>query len=143
MSMANKIDGSECVLLHTVMAARVLTRRYDDRLRPFGVTLAQFFVLATVSNNPGETVSALADRIAMDRTTLSRNLALLEQKGLVARNQAARGNARTCELTPRGADLLSDLVPHWRTASDELSSLLRPVTDKAVFLTSMKALIEG
>jgi hypothetical protein len=88
-SMTAKVDFSRCLLLHTVMAARALSRRYDERMKPFGVTVAQFAVMMTVRRNAGQTVSAMAARIAMDRTTLSRNLDLLERKGLVVKDQAA------------------------------------------------------
>lgn len=117
-------DFSQCLILNTRMAARAVTRRADRKLRPFGVTAAQFTVLTALRDHPGRSVTEMAGSIAMDRTTLSRNLDLLERKGLVSTRHAEHGNGRLCALTKAGAALVEDMVPVWRESQRELKELL-------------------
>ncbi len=120
--MANEL--STCLVLSTIRAARALTRRYDARLRDYGVTLAQFMVMGSIRDQADRTLSEHAERIAMDRTTLSRNLDLLERKGLARKDAGAAGNARRCALTPEGDALLDRLMPAWHEAQAEIRGRL-------------------
>ena len=112
-------DLSRCLVLNTVAAARTLLRRYDAKLKPYGVTVQQFSLLAVIRFNPGEPAANLAPKIALDRTSLSRNLDRIEERGLVAR-VANTGNSRICALTPAGDALLDNLLEEWRKAQAEL-----------------------
>ncbi len=113
-------EFSNCLVLTTVAAARTLLRTYDAQFKPFGVTVQQFSLLGAIRYHPGAPVAALAQRVLLDRTSLIRNLDLLERKGLVRRASAATGNTRICELTDAGDALLDRLVPEWRRAQAEL-----------------------
>jgi len=117
-------DFSQCLVLNTRMAARAVTRRADHKLRPFGVTAAQFTILTTLRDYPDRSVTQMATSIAMDRSTLSRNLDLLERKGLVSKLAAAQGNGRICALTGAGAVLVEQIVPEWRKGQAELRATL-------------------
>lgn len=111
---------ADCLVLNTVSAARALLRRYDVRLKPFGVTVQQFSLLGAIRSHPEEPVASLAQRISLDRTSLTRNLDLLERKGLVRRLSGPSGNARFCALTEAGDTLLDQLVVEWRKAQSGL-----------------------
>ncbi|WP_180897523.1 MarR family winged helix-turn-helix transcriptional regulator [Martelella soudanensis] len=124
-------DLSSCLLLNTVKTARVLTRRYDNRLRPLGLTVAQFSVLSVMRGNPGKSINALAERVAMDRSTLTRNIDLLVAKGFVVKTMAERGNIKTCALTEVGTARLDAAIPIWLEARSEMQAQLKdhdPVT---------------
>lgn len=112
-----------CLVLNVVRAARQLTRKYDAVLRGHGVTVAQFALLAAVRSNPGLSVRALAPRIGMERTALSRNLTLLEGRGLVVRDMAD-ASARICRLTADGDALLEQVLPEWIRVQDEMRRAL-------------------
>lgn len=132
-------DFSQCMVLNTRMAARAITRRADRSLRPFGVTAAQFTILTSLQSRPGLSVTEMAETIAMDRTTLSRNLDLLESKGVVVSVHPGAGNGRVCELTEHGNDLLQQMLPAWRALQAELrDTLVRP--DFAVVVTALQQL---
>lgn len=118
-------DLSSCLLLNTVKTARVLTRRYDNRLRPLGLTVAQFSALSVMRGNPGKSINALAERIAMDRSTLTRNIDLLVAKGLVVKTMAERGNIKTCALTKEGEARLDAAIPIWLAARGEMQAQLK------------------
>jgi DNA-binding MarR family transcriptional regulator len=118
MSMPDEL--SRCLVLNTIAAARTLLRQGDAKLKPFGVTVQQFSLLAAIRFHPDEPVMSLAQRILLDRTSLTRNLDLLEQKGLVRRISKAVGNARLCELTESGNHLLDQLLVEWQQAQTGL-----------------------
>lgn len=114
MSMPDEL--SRCLVLNTIAAARTLLRQGDAKLRPFGVTVQQFSLLAAIRFHPGEPVMSLAQRILLDRTSLTRNLDLLEKKGFVQRASETVGNVRICELTESGNHLLDQLLIEWHQA---------------------------
>ena len=132
--MQDEFDS--CLVLNTRMAARAVTRRADRKLRPFGVTAAQFTILVSLLSRPGRSVTEMANGIAMDRTTLSRNLDLLTRKGIVVAEHAERGNGRLCSLSAEGRALVEQMVPVWRAAQAEL----RETLNKPDFPTVIAAL---
>ncbi len=113
-----------CLVLNTRMAARAITRKADERLRPYEVTAAQFNILGKLQVRQNRSISDMADDIAMDRTTLSRNLSLLEQKGLVRATHAKAGGARHYEVTEEGKRRFEAVVPIWRQTIAELRTQL-------------------
>lgn len=119
-------DFSTCLMANARMAARAVTRRYDAALRPYGITAAQFSLLGKVGGQEALTVSALAEANAMDRTSLTRNLDLLERMGLISSAHAPKGNGRLCALTPKGRALVAELIPIWRQGQAEMRALLTP-----------------
>lgn len=132
-------DFSQCLVLNTRMAARAITRRADRKLRPFGVTAAQFTIMTSLQSRTGLSVTEMAESIAMDRTTLSRNLDLLETKGVVASARSSRANGRVCALTDEGRELVAQMLPVWRESQAELrETLVRP--DFAVVVTALQQL---
>jgi len=121
--MENEFDL--CLVMNTRMAARAVTRLGDRRLKPFGVSAAQFNILGMLVTRPGRSISDMAQDLAMERTTLSRNLALLERKGLIATTEAADGKARVHELTKAGRATFEKAVPEWRQSLTDLRAALQ------------------
>jgi DNA-binding MarR family transcriptional regulator len=113
-------DLSDCLVLNTVAAARTLLRRNDARLKPFGITVQQFALLAAIRFHPDEPVTTLTQRVLLDRTSLTRNLDVLERKGLVRRRSGTTGNVRLCELTKQGNTVLARVAPEWKRARSKL-----------------------
>jgi DNA-binding MarR family transcriptional regulator len=123
----------KCLLRNTRAAARVMTRRFAEHMREFNVSTEQFSLLASLVGTDHNSVSALAEFLAIERTTLTRNLALLEKKHLVKLVPARKGNARTVELTPAGRQLMVDMTPAWRQAqSMAFKQVSRDEVDQAL-----------
>ncbi len=133
---------ADCLVLNTVMAARALTRRYDKVLKPHDVSVIQFTVLMTVRDCPEMSVNGMAGRIAMDRTTLLRNLDLLERRGLVRGFKPEKGNIRHYALTTKGEALLGQLIPKWQVAQAEIRELVGDC-DPDELLGALRALTHG
>ncbi|TYC51221.1 winged helix-turn-helix transcriptional regulator [Rhodobacterales bacterium] len=117
-------DFSLCVLDNVRKAARAVSRHYDRLARQVGMTAGQFSVLVSVCKGDGETTGELAQRLSMDRTTLVRNIALLERDGLVLSASTADGRGKCYRLSDKGAKLLQEALPLWRKAQGDVMGQL-------------------
>src|SRR5215213_11166787 len=70
-----------CFCLHVQRAARALARRYDEALRPLGLTSGQFSLLMSLNRPVPPSIGQVSTLLAMDRTTLTANLKPLERRG--------------------------------------------------------------
>lgn len=107
-------EGSACVCFNLRKAARAVTQLYDDKLRPTGLRATQLSVLAVTEKLGPLTVSRLAEVTVTDRTTLTRNLKLLEEQGLVRITPGADRRERQVGLTERGRRALAEAYPLWK-----------------------------
>jgi DNA-binding MarR family transcriptional regulator len=105
-----------CMCHKARMAARAITRAYDDALRPTGLRATQVSVLAAVGARGALSIKSLADSLGMERTTLTRNLRPLEAAGYVVLAPEARHRSRMLTLTPAGRAALQAAVPLWEAA---------------------------
>src|SRR5580692_1266896 len=110
-----------CLCLHVQRAARTLGRRFDDALRPFGLTNGQFSLLMSLNRAEPPPMSPVAALLAMDRTTLTAALKPLERRGLVEiRPVAGDKRSRVLKLTDEGKKLLASAVPVWKSMHEEI-----------------------
>jgi len=114
-----------CFCLHVQRAARAVARRYDDALRPFGLTNGQFSLLMSLNRPEPTTMGPVAQLLAMDRTTLTAALKPLERRGLaeVAPDPKDRRSRRLL-LTAAGRALLMRAVPVWEATQADIERLL-------------------
>ncbi|HEY7244992.1 MAG TPA: MarR family winged helix-turn-helix transcriptional regulator [Xanthobacteraceae bacterium] len=102
------------------MAARAVTRLYDDALRDVGLRATQLAVLVAVGGDDVVSITALAKFMGMDRSTLTRNLAPLEREGLIRVGNEGWRRSRTVEITKRGHSRLREAFPLWEKAQETL-----------------------
>jgi DNA-binding MarR family transcriptional regulator len=116
-------ECSNCLCLAARSAARRITAVYDRELRPHGLRATQFTILTMLMMRGQTTVGALAKSLGMDRTTLTRNAALIAAKGWIA-VKADGGDARlhVLSITPAGQALARDAFPAWRRAQERVST---------------------
>lgn len=114
-----------CLCLHLQRAARVLARRYDEALRPAGLTSGQFSLLMSLNRPEPPRMGAVSALLAMDRTTLTANLKPLERRGLltVTADPADR-RSRLLALTPSGHAALAAAMPLWRATQADIERRL-------------------
>ncbi|MGA0596978.1 MarR family winged helix-turn-helix transcriptional regulator [Enterovirga sp. CN4-39] len=115
----------QCFCLHVQRAARAVGRRYDEALRPFGLTNGQFSLLMSLNRPEPATMGPVANLLAMDRTTLTAALKPLERRGLVeiAPDPKDRRSRRLL-LTEDGRSLLARALPVWEATQAEIEGLL-------------------
>jgi len=116
--------GYECVCGNLRMAARAVTTVYDRHLRDAGVRASQMAVLWAVASARGHPVKELAARLAMDETTLIRNLRGLERNGWVALVAGSDRRQRLASLTEEGRAVFGRALPQWKKAQKEVTGLL-------------------
>jgi DNA-binding MarR family transcriptional regulator len=122
-----------CLCLHVQRAARALARRFDDVLRPIGVTQGQFSLLISLNRAEPPTIGAVANLLALDRTTLTANLKPLERRGLVkVVVDADDKRSRRLVLTPLGRELLAAAAPVWKRAHAKAERLLKSASPDIV-----------
>ena len=116
-----------CLCLHAQRAARSLARRFDEALRPVGLTSGQFSLLTSLNRPEPPTIGSVAALLAMDRTTLTANLKPLERRGLadVEVDPRDRRNRRL-KLTDEGRALLRAATPIWERTHEEIERQLPP-----------------
>lgn len=116
-----------CAGWNSRLAARRITKFLDQHMEGGGLSLAQFGMMAQVAAAADDTLGALAERMGIDQSTLSRNLRGLEMAGLVEIASAEQDlRRRAVWLTERGAQRLEAAIPIWREAHAALAKRLDP-----------------
>src|SRR6266849_1159841 len=94
---------SPCVCNTLRMASRAVTQLYDDVLRPSGLRVTQFSILAAIARMGEANLRQLEDALALDQTTLTRSLDLLERAGVIERAPHPDGRIKAMR-SPRKGD---------------------------------------
>ena len=116
--------GKACVCGNLRKASRLISQIYDEFLRPSGLKVTQFALLMTVRGFGKTTVSKLAKWAIMDRTTVTRNLKILEKKGLVKIEPGKDQRERVVTITDKGIDALLSGRPFWEKAQQHVSEII-------------------
>ena len=119
MSAEREIIES-CACHKVRMAARAVTRAYDEALRPVGLRATQLSVLVAVAIDGSMSITELANFLGMDRSTLTRNLGPLTKEGLVAMGAEGWRRSRELVITKKGRERLQAAVPLWQQAQATL-----------------------
>ncbi len=115
-----RLSPLECTCFRIRGAARRVTQIYSRHLAPTGLKISQFSLLGFVTAQGPVSIGRLSDLLAIDRTTLTRNLGPLLKDGLIERAQS--GDRRRPELvaTPAGRALFKRALPLWAAAEQEV-----------------------
>ncbi len=119
---------SPCVCSTLRMVSRAVTQLYDDVLRPSGLRVTQFSILATIARLGEANLRQLETMLAVDQTTLTRSLNLLERDGVTERVPHPDGRIKAMRLTSKGERALEVARPLWAQAQGKM---LRDVGRKA------------
>lgn len=114
-----------CLCLHVQRAARALARRFDEALRPLGLTNGQFSLMMSLNRPEPAPMGPVATLLAIDQTTLTAALKPLERRGWVNIMPNPRDRrARLLSLTPSGRAMLAAAVPIWKATHAALEERL-------------------
>ena len=114
-----------CLCLHLQRAARALARRFDDALRPLGLTSGQYSMMMALNQPAPPTIGVVASILCVDRTTLTAALKPLKRRGLVTVTvDNSDRRSRRLKLTAAGRGLLARAVPVWRRTHAEIDRLV-------------------
>lgn len=115
---------NHCTAAAVRRAARRVTQIYDEELKPLGLSLPQYSVLANLLLIDGASITDLATRLLVDRTTLTRNLGPLSRSGWVRMEPGADGRSRAVRLTDEGRRKLERAIPAWQGAEVRIRTML-------------------
>lgn len=119
--------ASECLCLGLRRAARAASRRFDQALQPLGLSNGQFSMLTVIAGLQPVGMQALAEHLAMDRTTVTAALKPLQRRGLAETDVSeADARGREVRITPSGRTLLVRAMPIWKSVQRELNGGLAP-----------------
>jgi len=123
----NLHDPINCACFNIRRAARGITQAYDQAMRPAGLAATQFTLLAMLAGSGGEegiALTVLAGRLGMDRTTLTRNLSVVERRGWAETLPGEDRRERLVWLTPAGRHTYQMALPYWKTAQENVRQRL-------------------
>ncbi|MEN2494989.1 MAG: hypothetical protein TECD_00901 [Hyphomicrobiaceae bacterium hypho_1] len=108
--------SSGCLATRVRQLSRVVTRIYDDALRPAGITASQFTLLTQLGQQDGITAVEIGFTLDIEKSTLSRNLKRLLALELINMDPPAGRRGRGLHLTPKGRNMIKDAYPIWGEA---------------------------
>lgn len=109
-----------CLCTNLRRASRGVSRHYDGALEGFGINVAQYSLLCNLKRLDQPSISTLAEAMGLDRSTLGRNLRVLEGEGLVKLAEGADLRNRLVHLTEAGEARLMAALPAWEEAQQRL-----------------------
>lgn len=116
--------ATACLATRIRQLSRVVTRLYDDALRPLGITASQYTLLAQLASRDGITAVEIGHELDIEKSTLSRNLKRLLALGLIIMDPPAGRRGRGLHLTSRGQLVLVEAFPIWQEAQSRASATL-------------------
>ncbi|MCW7468482.1 MarR family winged helix-turn-helix transcriptional regulator [Leptospira kanakyensis] len=130
--------GSSCLNLSLRRTSRLITNYYDSALRPSGLRITQFTLLAAIAYETEPSITDLARLTDIDRTTLQRSLDILNRDGLIKIEKKDIGNVRNISLTKKGELSLTKAVELWKQTQKTITDNL----GKSEFKQTLKILAE-
>ena len=109
-----------CVGFNTRRATRLITQYYDKALAPAGLRSTQYSLLNALSMLGETSMQDISTIMAMDRTTLTRNLRPLVKKGLVKVSVGSDRRSRPITVTAKGKSTLEKALPYWQEAQSHI-----------------------
>ena len=113
-----------CVADKLRLLNRIITRIYDEALRPTGLTTSQMNILVVVAKYGEATSLQVANWLHLEKSTLSRNIRRLQRSGWLTVLQSDKGRTHTLKLTSRGNRALRQGLPLWQSAQKEAAAIL-------------------
>jgi len=102
------------------MVSRAVTQLYDDILRPSELRVTQFSILATIARSGEANLRQLEAALAIDQTTLTRSLSLLQRDHVIERVPHPDGRIKSVRLTRKGRRMLDVARPLWAQAQNKV-----------------------
>ncbi|TDX85809.1 MarR family transcriptional regulator [Neorhizobium sp. R1-B] len=111
-------------------ASRKVSSYYDEALAPLGVNIGQFSLLRNIKRLEPVSLTELAGKVELDRSTVGRNTKVLERMGLVAIGHGEDQREAMLTLTEKGRDLLKEGAPLWDSVQEDIEDRLGPEKTK-------------
>ncbi len=101
-----------------------MTALYDEALRPFALRISQANILSAIAHLGGGRPADVSRILRIEKSTLSRDVELMKQKGWLQSDPPTGGRNQTLRLTPQGKRILAKIEPSWEKAQAEARLLI-------------------
>lgn len=115
---------SQCYCVNLRKAARKVTAFYDAALAPVGITVSQFSLLRNIARAGSPSLTVLGRRVELDRSTIGRNIRVLERMGFVKTKDGEDQREATVALTKKGEQVIAKGAPLWEKAQARIEAVL-------------------
>ncbi len=123
---------AKCIGARALRLHRAVARLYDNELRPLGLRITQLSLLAAIEAEGRARPADLAEVLDMEKSTLSRNVKILVERGWVRVLDGEVGRTQVLELTKRGRSQLLQAMPAWEAAQKRVRAWLRSGKGKSL-----------
>ncbi len=113
-----------CLATRVRQLSRIITRVYDDAMRPLGITASQYTLLTQLGQQDGITAVEIGFSLDIEKSTLSRNLKRLLALGMIEMDPPAGRRGRGLHLTPKGQIAIQEGYPVWQEAQARAVGLM-------------------
>ena len=138
--VADYIACAGCFCLASRQAARKITRLYDRYMQESGVRVTQFTILSQLMLRGEMPIGKLAGILGMERTTLTRNLTLLEERKWISIKPGDDPRSRIVAITAPGRGIVRRGFPYWSKAQAHIGNMLGADGEAALKLLSSRNL---
>lgn len=116
----------DCLAYASRRTARAVTNYMNGLLKPLDLSTAQFGLLMVIAKQPDRSLREISHALVLDESTMARNLAVLERRGLTVAEGGRGRSGKRVALTEAGWDLLAAGAGIWRDANRALAKALPP-----------------
>ncbi len=120
--------ATSCIATRVRQLSRIITRVYDDAIRPLGITASQFTLLTQLAARDGITAVEIGGGLDIEKSTLSRNLKRMLALNLITMDPPAGRRGRGLHLTPKGQSVIKEAYPVWLSAQQRSVGMMGPET---------------
>ena len=127
--------ATECLAQRVLLVNRTISGLYNEALRPLGMTVAQLTFLVIVAKRGPVSPGEVAKRLNMDKSTLSRNVRLMEDHGWLSVSPD-QGRSQSLTIEPKGRKLIEKALPLWQGAQERARELLGERGARSIYTTA-------
>ena len=120
MSRSSLLEARNCACFNVRKTARVLTQEYDQFIAPSGLKTTQFSTLAVIKKLGPIMITDLAKSMEIERTSLTRNLKLIERDGFIMTRSGEDARSRLVEITEAGQEKLDEAQALWKIVQSKI-----------------------
>ena len=120
MPRSNLLEAENCACFNVRKTARVLAQEYDQSITPSGLKTTQFSALVVIRRLGPIMITDLAKTMEIERTSLTRNLKLIERDGLIKSRSGEDARSRVVEITGAGQEKLDEAQVLWQIVQSRI-----------------------
>lgn len=130
-----KLYNSACYCTNLRRCANAISDFYDKELKETGMSIAQYYLLINLKRMENANITHWAERVGLERSTMVRNIKVLEARGLI---EQTHGHGKTFSLSETGKKALDEAIPVWEQAQKKMELFLGEEDSNAILRIGSK-----